>query len=222
MLSEYYGRESSVVSETEKRLKSAVLHSLEEESEGLKRCEEELKVRRMRVGWLTKLSSDCEYEERTKWKGEVPALPAPKMRSGVKRKKNPRPGKLKRMRMRSLKESVAGSAAEEPAGVSPSQPSHGSSRERSGFGERVSGPQQEDRYEEVMMLGEEDEVFLEDEEEGTVEVSSPKRMSAALRFSRRVIERTPTYGEMIEGTSKFAFPEEMDLELDIPWEDRFF
>ena len=112
-----------VVSETEKRLKSAVLHSLEEESEGLKRCEEELKVRRMKVGWLTKLSTDWEYEERTKWKGEVPALPAPKMRSGVKRKKNPRPGKLKRMR--SLKESVAGSAAEEPAGISPSQPSHG-------------------------------------------------------------------------------------------------
>ena len=72
------------------------------------------------------------------------------------------------------------------------------------------------------MLGEEDEVFLENEEEGTVEVSSPKRMSAALRFSRRVIERTPTYDEMIEGTSKVAFPEDMDLELDIPWQDRFF
>ena len=72
------------------------------------------------------------------------------------------------------------------------------------------------------MLGEEDEVFLENEEEGTVEVSSPKRMSAALRFSRRVIERTPTYDEMIEGTFKVAFPEDMDLELDIPWQDRFF
>ena len=36
------------VEDTEKRLKAAVLHSLEEESEGLRKCEEELKVRRMR------------------------------------------------------------------------------------------------------------------------------------------------------------------------------
>ena len=104
-------------------MKSAVLHLLEEESEGLKKCEEELRVRKMRVGWLTKLSTDWEYEERTKWKGEVPALPTPKVRSGVKRKKNPRPGKLKRMKFRSLRESTAGSTAEELVGASPSQPS---------------------------------------------------------------------------------------------------
>ena len=59
----------------------------------------------------------------------------------MKRKKNPRPSKLKRMRMRSLKESAAGSTAEEPLGVSPSQPSPGSSGARNGFGESVSGPQ---------------------------------------------------------------------------------
>ena len=35
-------------------------------------------------------------------------------------------------------------------------------------------------------------MFLEDEEERREEVSSPMRMSAALRFSRRVVERTPT------------------------------
>jgi len=75
--------------------------------EGLRKCEEELKVRRMRVDWLTRLSEDWEYEEQTKWKGEVPALPNPKVRSGVKRKKNPRPGKLKRSRMRSSRGSVA-------------------------------------------------------------------------------------------------------------------
>ena len=105
------------VDETEKRLKSAVLHLLEEESEGMKKCEEELRVRKMRVGWLTKLSTDWEYKERTKWKGEVPALPTPKVRSGVKRKKNPRPGKLKRMKLRSLRESTTGSTAEEPVGA---------------------------------------------------------------------------------------------------------
>ena len=75
------------VDETEKRLKSAVLHTLEEESEGLRKCEEELKVKKMRVAWFTKLSTDWKYEESIKWKGEVPAQPASKVRSSVKRKK---------------------------------------------------------------------------------------------------------------------------------------
>jgi len=47
-------------------------------------------------------------------------------------------------------------------------------------------------------------------------------MSAALRFSSRAVEQTPTYDELIEGTARVAFPEEMDLELDVPWEDRMF
>ena len=72
------------------------------------------------------------------------------------------------------------------------------------------------------MLGEEDEVFLEAEEERTQEAVSPKRMIAALRFSRRAVEQIPTYDKLIEGTARVAFPEEMDLELDVPWEDRMF
>jgi len=55
----------------------------------------------------------------------------------VKRKKSSKPGKQKRMRMRSARE--AGSRAEEPVDLSPSQPSPGSSRGRSGFGESVLG-----------------------------------------------------------------------------------
>jgi len=170
----------------------------------------------------TRLSADWEYEERTEWKGEVPALLTPKVRLGVKRKKNPRPGKLKRLRMRSSRESVAESNVEEPVGLSSSQPSPGSSRDRSGFGESVSGPQQEDGCEEVVMLGEEDDVFLEAEEGRTEEVASPKRMSAVLRFSMRVVEQTLTYDERIEGSDKVSFLEEMDLELDVPWEVRMF
>jgi len=85
-------KKAPAVETTEKRLKAAVLQSLEEELEGLRKCEEELKVRRMRVDRLTRPSEDWEYEEQTKWKGEVPALPNPKVRSGVKRKKNPRRG----------------------------------------------------------------------------------------------------------------------------------
>jgi hypothetical protein len=124
--------------------------------------------------------------------------------------------------MRSSRESVAESNVEEPIGLSSSQPSPGSSRDRSGFGESVSGPQQEDGCEEVVMLGEEDDVFLEAEEGRTEEVASPKRMSAVLRFSRRVVEQTLTYDERIEGSDRVSFLEEMDLELDVPWEDRMF
>ncbi len=210
-----------VVKITEKRLRLAVLQSLEEESEGLRKCEEELRVRRMRVDRLTKLSKDWEYEERTRWREEV-ALPNPKVRSGVKRKKSSKPGKQKRMRMKSSRESVAESNAEEPVGLSPSQPSPGSSRGRSGFGESVSGPLQEDGSEELVMLEDDDDVFLEAEEERTERVASPKRMSAALRFSRKVVERTLTYDERIEGSARDSLREEMDLELDVPWEDRMF
>jgi len=214
-------KKAPVVEIREKRLKLAVLQSLEEESEGLRKCEEELRVRRMRVERLTKLSEDWEYEERTRWREEAP-LPNPKVRSGVKRKKSSKPGKQKRMRMRSAREAAAGSRAEEPVDLSPSQPSPGSSRGRSGFGESVSRPLQGGGSEEVVILEDEDDVFLEAEEERSVRVASPKRRSAALKFSRKVVERTPTYDERIEGSARDSPREEMDLELDVPWEDRMF
>jgi hypothetical protein len=118
-------------------------------------------MRSKRMVWLNRLSSDWEYEERTRWKDETPALSTPK-----KREKNPRSGKLKRMRMRSLMEGAAGSTAKEPAGIPPSQPSPGLSGARNGFRVSVSGPQQEDSYED-------DEVFLEDEGEKEEKVPLP-------------------------------------------------
>ncbi len=78
--------------------------------------------------------------------------PEKKVGSHFIEKKNPRPGKLKRMRMKSSRGSVAESDAGEPVGLSPSQPSPGPSRDRSGFGESISGPLQEDGCEEVVML----------------------------------------------------------------------
>ena len=214
-------KKAPVVEVTEKRLRSAVLQSLEEESEGLRKCEEELRVRKKRVERLTKLSEDWEYEERTRWREEAP-LPSSKARSGVKRKKSSKPGKQKRMKMKSVREAAAGSRVGEPVGLSPSQPSPGSSRGRSGFGESISGPLLEDGAEEVVILEEDDDVFLEAEEEHSVRVASPKRRSAALQFSRKVVERAPTYDEMIEGSARDSSREEMDLELDVPWEDRMF
>ena len=179
----------------------------------------ETRMRRKRMVWLNKLSSHGEYEGRTRWKDETPALSTRKKRSGVKREKNPRSGKLKRMRMKSLKENAAGSTAEEPVGVSPSQPSPGSSGAGNGLRENVSWPQQEDGYEEVVMVDEEDEVFLEDEGEKEEKVPSPWRQSAALRFSRRVVEQPLTCDELIEGVPRVAFPDDLDLELEVPWED---
>jgi len=210
-----------VVEITEKRLRLAVLQSLEEESEGLRKCEEELKARKLRVDRLTKLSEDWEYEERTRWREEAP-LPSSKARSGVKRKKTSKPGKQKRMRMRSAREAAAESRSEEPVGLSPSQPSPGSSRGRNGLGESASGPLEEDESEEVVILEDEEDVFLEDEEELPVRVASPKRRSAALQFSRKVVERTPTYDERIEESGWGLTREEIDLELDVAWEDRMF
>ena len=171
----YFRMFKEKVEEVKKRLKSAVLLSLKEESESLRWSEAETNVRKKRVAWLNKLSSDWEYEERTKWKGEVPALPSPKKKSGIKRKMNPRPGKLKRMRMISLKESAAGSTTEELAGIPPSQPSPGSSRARNGLRGIVSGSLWEDSYEEVVILNEEDDMFMENEEEKEVEVPIPRR-----------------------------------------------
>ena len=57
---------------------------------------------------------------------------------------------------------------------------------------------------------------MEDEEE---KVPSPRRQSAALRFGRRVVERPLTYDELIEGVPRIAYPDDLDLELDVPWED---
>ncbi len=76
--------------------------------------------------------------------------------------------------------------------------------------------------EEVVILEDEEDVFMEDEEELPVRVASPKRRSAALQFSRKVVERTPTYDERIEEPGWGSTREEIDLELDIAWEDRMF
>ena len=46
-----------------------------------------------------------------------------------------------------------------------------------------------------MKLDEDNKVFLEEEEEKEVEVREPKRRSAELRFSRKVVERPPTYDD---------------------------
>ena len=173
----------------EKQLKLAKGNSLEEELEGLMRSEEEMEKRRERVAWLKKLASDWEYEERSRWKEETPTLNPSKKRSGIKRKAVPCPRKLKRLKMRSLRDSGVGSTAGESVGTSLDQPATGSSGFRSDFREKVSKPQQEDDFEEVVILQGEDDVFLEEEEEKEERKEEKQRMSAALEFSWRVIER---------------------------------
>ena len=99
------------------------------------------------------------------------------------------------------------------------QPTPGPSGVRNDFRGEVSRPQQEDGFEEVVILQEDDEVSLEDEDKKEIK---KKRRSAALEFSWRVIEQPPTYDELIEGILRVAFPEELEMELEIPWEERFF
>ena len=140
----------------------------------------------------------------------------------MKRKNSSRPSKLKRMR--SLKVSGAGSTAEEPAGIPQCQPTPGPSGVRNDFRGEDAGPPQEDGFEEVGILQEDDKVSLEDEEkkdEGKKEIKK-RRRCAALGFSQSIVERPPTYDKLIEGILWVAFPEELEMELEIPWEERFF
>ena len=168
----------------EKELKMTVGNSLLEELEGLRKSEEETERRRKRVAWLEKLASDWEYKERSRWKEETPTLNPSKKRSGLKRKSVSRPDKLKRLRMRSLRDSGVGSSAGESVGTSLDQPAPGSSGVRNDSGEEVSEPQQEASFEEVVMVEEDDNVFLEEKEE---KVQKKKRMSAAPGIPRRVL-----------------------------------
>ena len=81
--------------------------------------------------------------------------------------------------MRSLKVSGACSTAEETAGtgIPQIQSTPGPSGVRNDFRGEVSGPQQEDGFEEVVILQGDDEVSLEDEDKKEIE---KKRRSAAL------------------------------------------
>ena len=79
--------------------------------------------------------------------------------------------------MRSLKVSGACSTAEEPAVIPQSQSTLGPSGVRNDLRGEVSGPQQEDGFEEVVILQGGDEVSLEDEDNKEIE---KKRRSAAL------------------------------------------
>ena len=212
-------KRAPVVEIVEKELKVTVGNSLLEELEGLRKSEEETERRRKRVAWLEKLASDWEYEERTRWKEETPTLNPSKKRSGVKRKSVSRPGKLKRLRMRSLRDSGVGSSAGESVGTSLDQPAPGLSGVRNGSGEEVSEPQQGASFEEVVVIEEDDDVFLEEKEE---KVQKKKRMSAAPGASRRVVDRPLTYDEIIESVPRSVFSDEEEMELEVPWEDRLF
>ena len=100
--------------------------------------------------------------------------------------------------MRSLKVSGACSTAEEPAGIPQSQATSGPSGVRNDFRGEVSGPQQEDGFEEVVILQGDDEVSLEDEDKKEIE---KKIRSAALgipflrswRWSWRSHERRDSF-----------------------------
>ena len=87
-------------------LDQAVGLSFTEESSMLKKEALEVMVRRKRVDWLTGLSSDWEFKEKTKRKEDVPRLPGLRGQMGVKRSGSGaggKPGKAKRRRLRAFR-----------------------------------------------------------------------------------------------------------------------
>ena len=224
-----FNEKITVVETIEKTLTQAVVHSLSEEKTGLEKAESEVEIRRKRVEWLTGLSSNWEFEERTKWREDAPELPGWKKRGGVKRSgsvSRSKPNRAKRLKMRALR------AAEEASGRTPSQPSPGKTGVRNELGDLVNGPQQEEELEDVVILEEDDEVLNEVpslESRGSVLgsagssslplESSMKRMSAASRRPSVPEKRMLSYDELIEGAPRMAFPDELDFEFEIPSED---
>ena len=101
-----FDEKAPIVRPVEESLNKTVAATLEAEKSGLENAEAEVIVRRRRVDWLESLMEDWDLKERTRWREDVPGVPGSKPRSGRKRtwsKSKAKPGKLKRMRLRSLK-----------------------------------------------------------------------------------------------------------------------
>ena len=219
------------VKKVEVQLCNAVRKSLEVEMTALERARTVVGVREQRVEYLTNLSKDWSFKERTRWTVEVPVLPGWKPRGGRKRARSVTRSKVgvekvKSKNLRSLARVGPGSVA---ASVqSASQPDPGVPGARSGFVDQDDGLHQEEEMEDVVILNEED---LEDEPGGSalssglpvesmeLDVQGPapkkKRLTSALKVSRNV--RVRTYDELIEGSDKLAY-DDLDFEFEIPKE----
>ena len=179
------------------------------EKTGWKTAEAEVVIRRRRVDWLENLNQDWDLKERTRWREDVPGVPGAKPRSGVKcswSKSKAKSGKLKRMRLRSLRDGVKSvvkpKSGNELAGPAPSQPA----LSLPGVGNDL-GAEDTGHWEDVVLLDEDDclmevdEGVKDDAQEPGKAVSSKKlvkKMSAASRLSRFNGHRVRTHDEMVE------------------------
>ena len=220
-----FDEKALVIAPVKETLNQAVVSTLGIEKTGLENPEAEVIVRWRRVGWLESLSQDGELKERSRWREDVPVVPGSKPRTGQKRsrsKSKAKPGKLKRMRLRSLKEGVSSGVkskfGSDLASLALSQPSLG----LSGVGSEL-GAEDADQREDVVILDENDSPMEIDDGEkcaaltpAKTGVKSKKRLSAASRLSRS--DGLRTYDELIEGSAEavVVFPDDLDFQFEIP------
>ena len=226
-----FDKKIDVVEDVKNVLIQAVAYSFAEEKLGLEKVLAETEIRRKRVDWLSGLTSNWEFEERTKWREDAPALPGWKKRVGVKRSRSQsgsKPNRAKRLKLRVLK------TAEEASGRAPSLPAPGVPGAGNQRGDLVNGPQQEEEMEDVVILEEDDEVLretpglssrgsvLETEESKSLPPEPrKKRVSSAFWRSSAAKPRILSYDEMIE-IPGMAFPDELEFEFEIPSEEMDF
>ena len=198
-------------------LNQAVSLSFSEEIFMSKKVELEAMIRRERMVWVTSSSSDWEFEERMMWREYIPGLTGLRGRTGVKRagiRAGGKPGKTKRRRSRALRGTLT---IEEADCRFPAQPFSRVPEIGNLSGYLVSGPQQEEEREGVVILDEEEYLLEEDAdlESGSwiqdvpgcvfqVVDPSRKRMSAGLGRIREEKPRILFYDEVIEGPSRWG------------------
>jgi len=205
-------------------LNKAVRNNLKDEESGLGKAMAEVLVREKRVSGLISLTKDWEFEERTRWRENVPVLAGWKHRSGRKRvgsQSGAKSGKVKKRRLRSSKSGAEGISGVEASGRSPSQPAPGLPGVGNELGNLANGLHQGEETEEVVFLDENDEVMVKDEPEAVPSNLKPvkKRLSSALKRSSSKKVRPRTYDEMIEGVGdEDEFPDNLDFEFEIPKE----
>jgi len=214
----------------EVQLNNTVRKSLEVETTGLERARAVVGVREQRVKYLTDLSKDCTFKERTRWTVEVPVLPGWKPRGGRKRARSVSRSKVgdQKVKSKNLRKLARVGPVSVAASIqSASQPDPGVPGARSGFVDQDDGLHEDAEMEDVVILNEDD---LEEPvgsalssglpvESMELDVQGPvpkkKRLSSAPKVSRNV--RVRTYDELIEGSGELAY-DDLDFEFEIPKE----
>ncbi len=180
------------VARVELGLAQGVLNTLAQETRLLEKSRKETALREARVNWLTELSKDSTFRERSKWREGIPELPVWRRRGGQKRSysKVQKPGKDQRKRLRL--------ARQKPS----SDPNPGDASAV-------------DRDAAVSVVTEKNDPGCSGVIRGVVSsrsVASRERARSRNKKSARVL----TYDEIIEGEDSIPFPDNLEFRFEIP------